>query len=112
MHLDLDKTVLCALALVHYGINSSYGGDGDNVAYATFEIGKVDGLVQTNLQGTDNLHISSHILNELAGRIGAGKVGEDEGVYILAMETSEGVLAVAEFLVQGDVYLHLAVNEA
>ena len=112
MHLDLDKTVLCALALVHYGINSSYGGDGDNVAYATFEIGKVDGLVQTNLQGTDNLHFGRHVLDELAGHVGTGQVGEHKGVHVLAAKTGEGVLAVAQFLVEGYVDLHLTVYDA
>ena len=72
----------------------------------------MDGLVQTYLQGADNLHVGRHVLDEFAGHVGTGEVGEHKGVHVLATKTGEGVLAVAEFLVQGDVYLHLAVNEA
>ena len=106
------QAVLGALALGDDGIDGGYGGDGEDVAHAAFEVGEVDGLVQTYLQGADNLHVGRHVLDEFAGHVGTGEVGEHEGVHVLATKTGEGVLAVAEFLVQGDVYLHLAVNEA
>ena len=106
------QTVLGALALAHDGVDGRYCGDGDDVAHAAFEVGEVDGLVQANLQGTDNLHIRCHVLYELACCIGAGEVGEDESVHILALKTGEGVLAVAQFTVKGNVYLHLTVDDA
>ena len=107
-----DQAVLGALVLGHDGIDSGYGGDGDDVAHAALEVGEVNGLVQTYLQGTDNLHFGRHVLDELAGHVGAGQVGEHQGVHVLAAKTGEGVLAVAQLLVKGYVDLHFTVYDA
>ena len=97
--------------LGHDGVDGCHGSNGDDVAHAVLEVGEVNGLVQTYLQGTYNLHFGRHVLDELAGHVGAGEVGEHKGVHVLATKTGEGVLAVAQFLVEGYVDLHLTINE-
>ncbi len=106
-----DQAVLGALVLGHDGIDGGNGGDGDDVAHAALEVGEVNGLVKAYLQGTDNFHFGRHVLDELAGHVGAGEVGEHQCVHVLAAKASEGVLAVAQFLVKGYVDLHLTIDE-
>ena len=76
MHLDLDKAVLCAFVLGHDSVDGCHGSNGNDVAHAALKVGEVNGLVQTYLQGTDNFHFGRHVLDELAGHVGAGEVGE------------------------------------
>ena len=82
-------------ALAYDGVDYGYGCDGDDVADAAFEVGEVYGLVETHLEGTDDFDFTGHVLYEFAGCVGAGEVGEDEGVDVEAFEAGEGVFAVA-----------------
>lgn len=53
--------------LCHQGIDDSHGGGVHDVTNRAFDIGEVDGLVQSHLDGADNLSVATHGLNELVG---------------------------------------------
>ena len=89
--------------LLNDGIDDGNGSDIDDVAHRTLEVGEMDGLVQTHLNRTNDFALVHHRLHYLIGRVGRGQVGENQGVYVQTFQAREGILVVAQFLVEGEV---------
>ena len=77
------------LLMLDYGIDHGYGGDVHDVVYRCLPVGEVDGFVQTHLDGAYHLVGVAHRLEQLVGLVGAGEVGEYEGVHLFALELVE-----------------------
>ena len=104
------REFLLPLLFQYDSIDYGYGGDVDDVANGTFEVGEVDGFVKSHLDGTDDFTIVGHTLNHLITTVCRGEVGEDEGVDVKTAEAREGIFFIAKFAVEGKVYLHFTVD--
>ena len=71
----------------------------------------MDRLVQTHLNRADNLGVRVNGLQQLVACLCTAHIGEYEGVDILALETCERIFVVTQLLVQGEVHLHLTVDD-
>ena len=70
----------------------------------------MDRLVKTHLDRTDDFSLRIQCLEELVSTVGTAQVREYQCVDILALETREWILLIAEILVESVVHLHLTVN--
>ena len=101
---------LSLLDFLHVCIDGGYGRDIDNIADGAFGVGEVDRLVQSHLHRADNLHVVGEHLQQLICRTGTGKVGEHQGVDILAHQLRERIFLVSQLTVERIANLHFSVN--
>ncbi len=66
-------------------------------------------FVKSHLDGTNDI-VQSDLLQKLICRVGRAEIREDQGVHLFVVQLGEGIFPVTQFLVQGVVELHLAVN--
>ncbi len=92
------------------GVDHGDGRQVQDVARGAFHVGEVDRLVEAHLDGADDLS-DAHLEQELIGAVGRAEVGEDKRVDVAPVELVEGVHLVAELAVEGEVDLHLAVDQ-
>ena len=81
----VSKLEPLGLYFLYVSIYNSHSGDVNDVAYRTLEIGEVYRLVQTHLNGADNLGIWVKGLQQFVATIGTAHVGEYQCVDILAL---------------------------
>ena len=61
---------LLPLLFQYHCVDYGYGGDVDDVAYGTFEVGEVDGFVKPHLDWTDDFAVVRHALDHLITAVG------------------------------------------
>ena len=67
-------------------------------------------FVESHLNRADNLHVGIEHLQHLVAGACRGEVGEYERVHVLAVETAEGILRVAQLAIERIAQLHLTVD--
>ena len=90
-----------ALNLIDVGIDGCNGYDVDYIAHTGSEVDKVDGLVESHLDRTDDFYVGIEHLQHLLAGACRGEVGEYQCVDILGKHAGEWILVVAQIAVEG-----------
>ena len=85
--------------LFHDGIDAGDGGDVDDIAHRTFDVGKVNRFVQSHLNRAYHFCFT-HVLDELIGGVGRSQVGEYQCIDFLALQAGERIFFITQFVVQ------------